>query len=75
MGKLLEQYVYSDARSRSVMKIHEELISLLKAKEYDKVKKVLQAHIKESIPLFGQALHTPEEISRKKIKGGRRRAP
>jgi len=32
------------------------------------VKKVLQAHIKESIPLFGQALHTPEEISRKKIK-------
>ena len=54
MSKLLEQYAYSDQRSRSVMKIHEELIRLLKAKKYDAVRALLEVHIKESIPASGQ---------------------
>jgi GntR family transcriptional regulator, transcriptional repressor for pyruvate dehydrogenase complex len=75
MSKLLEQYEYSDQRSRKVMKIHEELIHLLKAKEYEKVRKLLEAHIKESIPLFGQPFHNSDHARRKKILGGRRQAP
>ena len=75
MSKLLEQYEYSDQRSRKVMKIHEELIHLLKAREYDQMKKLLEAHIKESIPLFRQPLRNPDQARRKKILGGRRQAP
>jgi GntR family transcriptional regulator, transcriptional repressor for pyruvate dehydrogenase complex len=75
MSKLLEQYEYRDERSRKVMKIHEELIHLLKAREHDKVRKLLEAHIKESIPLFEQALRNPDHPRRKKVLGGRRQAP
>jgi GntR family transcriptional repressor for pyruvate dehydrogenase complex len=53
MGKLLEEYEYSDERSQKVLKIHEDLVRLLKAKKYTRASKVLEAHIRESVPLFG----------------------
>lgn len=51
MGKLLEQYDYSEQRSRKVMKIHEELIHLFRTKQHEKVKQLLESHIKDSVPL------------------------
>jgi DNA-binding FadR family transcriptional regulator len=75
MSKLLEQYAYSDQRSRSVMKIHEELIRLLKAKEYDEVRDLLEVHIKESIPVSGQPSQGQAQARGNTSAGGRRRAP
>jgi len=75
MSKLLEQYAYSDVRSRSVMKIHEELIRLLKAKEYDEVRDLLEAHIKESIPVSGQPSQGQVQARGNTSVGGRRRPP
>jgi len=66
MGKLLEQYEYSDQRSRKVMKIHEELIQLLKAKKYERLRKALEAHIKDSIPLVGQSVSGSNNSGRRK---------
>ncbi|MBP1732693.1 MAG: transcriptional regulator GntR family [Deltaproteobacteria bacterium] len=54
MGKLLEQYEYSEQRSRKVMRIHEDLISLIKTKQYDKARQALESHIRDSVPLFHQ---------------------
>jgi GntR family transcriptional regulator, transcriptional repressor for pyruvate dehydrogenase complex len=66
MGRLLEQYEYSGQRSRKVMKIHEELIQLMKAKKYERLRKALEAHIKDSIPLVGQSVRGSDNSGRRK---------
>jgi GntR family transcriptional repressor for pyruvate dehydrogenase complex len=68
MGRLLEQYEYSGQRSRKVMKIHEELIQLLKAKKYERLRKALEAHIKDSIPSVSQSVSGSDNSGRRKTR-------
>ncbi|MEO0249477.1 MAG: FCD domain-containing protein, partial [candidate division WOR-3 bacterium] len=55
MGKLLERYEYSEQRSRKVMKIHEDMIHLLRTRQHDKARRLLESHIRDSIPLFAES--------------------
>jgi GntR family transcriptional regulator, transcriptional repressor for pyruvate dehydrogenase complex len=71
MGKLLEQYDYSEQRSRKVMKIHEDLIQLLKTKQHDKAKQLLESHIKDSVPLASLPSRTADAAVRKRIQARR----
>jgi DNA-binding FadR family transcriptional regulator len=54
MGNLLEEYAYSIERSRDVLKIHEQLIHLLRTKQHSKATQVLEAHINDTFRLFRQ---------------------
>ncbi len=59
MGNLLEDYEYSIERSRKVMKIHEQLIHLLRTRQHGKVAKVLEAHINDTFQLFRRRTKRP----------------
>jgi DNA-binding FadR family transcriptional regulator len=52
MGNLLEEHEYSVERSRQVLKIHEQLIHLLRTRQHDKATQVLKAHINDTFQLF-----------------------
>jgi GntR family transcriptional regulator, transcriptional repressor for pyruvate dehydrogenase complex len=54
MGNLLEDYEYSVERSRQVLRIHEQLIHLLRTKQHSKATQVMEAHIKGTFHLFRQ---------------------
>jgi len=73
MGNLLEEYAYSIERSRDVLKIHEQLIHLLRAKQYSKATQVLEAHINDTFRLFRQ--HGSNERSRRKKRAEGDRRP
>lgn len=63
MGKLLEQYPYSEERSRNVSEVHEQLVDLLKTGQHDQASRLLESHIKDSIPLVSRALHGAESAN------------
>ena len=52
MGSLLEDYEYSVERSRKVLKVHEQLIHLLRTKQYSEATQVMEAHINDTFHLF-----------------------
>ena len=70
MGNLLEDYAYSIERSRKVLKIHEQLIYLLRTKQYGEASQVMEAHIKETFHLFHQrgSQDRVDELNRRKGK-------
>ena len=71
MGSLLEEYEYSIERSRKVLKVHEELIDLLRAKQYSKATQVMEAHINDTFHLFRQRRNN-DRSGRKKTAEARR---
>jgi RNA binding exosome subunit len=76
MGNLLEDYTYSVERSRQVLKIHEQLIHLLRTKQHSKTTQVLEAHIKDTFHLFhqrgSQGGNNERSRRKKSAEGGRR---
>jgi GntR family transcriptional regulator, transcriptional repressor for pyruvate dehydrogenase complex len=70
MGRLLEDYEYSTERSREVLKIHEQLIQLLRTKQYDKATQLLDAHIKDTFHLFRRQTGSGHRSGRKKTAEG-----
>ena len=70
MGSLLEEYEYSIERSQKVLKIHEELIDLLRAKQYDKATQVLEGHIEDTFHLFRRRAGNDRAGGKKPAEGG-----
>ncbi len=71
MGNLLEQYEYSIERSRRVLKTHEELIHLLRTKQYEEATRLLEAHINETFHLFRRSRNNGRSGSKKSAEGSR----
>jgi GntR family transcriptional regulator, transcriptional repressor for pyruvate dehydrogenase complex len=71
MGSLLEEYEYSVERSRKVLKIHEELIHLLRTKQYKEATQVLEAHIKDTFHLFRRHGNNDRSGRKKTAEGSR----
>ena len=71
MGSLLEEYEYSVERSRKVLKIHEQLIHLLRTKQYTEATQVLEAHINDTFHLFRRHRSNDRSGRKKTAEGGR----
>jgi GntR family transcriptional regulator, transcriptional repressor for pyruvate dehydrogenase complex len=71
MGSLLEEYEYSVERSRKVLKIHEQLIHLLRTKQYAEATQVLEAHINDTFHLFRRHRSNDRSGRKKTAEGSR----
>ena len=71
MGNLLEEYEYSVERSRKVLKTHEELIRLLRTKQYSEATQVMEAHINDTFHLFRQHRGNDRSGRKKTAEDGR----
>lgn len=52
LAKLLEAFEYSYERKKKILKDHEALLRLLKAKKYNKFAQTLEKHIRDTADLF-----------------------
>ncbi len=72
MGTLLEDYEYSAERSQKVLKIHEQLIHLLRTKQYSKATQLMELHINDTFHLFRRHVGNGHRSGRKKTAEGSR---
>ena len=55
MAKMVEQYPYNAERAWKVVEEHEKLLKLFKTRDLDRIRNMLERHIKSMLRMFQQS--------------------